>query len=336
MRRLFTILFAFMLGACGGSPLPPRPVHIMPTVAPLQRRAEPARMWAAFSAKPSKLNLEARGGSLLTVNIPTEGTIDLAGKPLFVLPLRLANIEQGNARADCHYLAVLASLTLQRPELLGNMFWAVDAGHVSGNFYQPIFNGRGQLVALDKTVVTVERRSVPGGAAVGVDGSTWVANCERLLLAYMNQSNLVFDWTVADFGSPAYDFALLGFRTFGASNSFDPASFSLIATTLSNRGAATVITNKVTDGSVIGSHCYALTSVNMRARTVTLWNVWGFPFNGNPALSDGTITLSAAVAAANIHDVILSDGPMWTIPPGMSPTDPQRWGAPPPVLPVVP
>jgi hypothetical protein len=218
---------------------------------------------------------------------------------LFVNGPSYSDVRQGLV-SDCYFLSSLAETALRNPTAIMNMFIVNGDGTYTVSFYN---GSRADYVTVDQQLPTSGGKLVFDGKGAGASdpkNELWVALAEKAYVQ-MNESGWIRPaaWgggqNVYTSISTGFGYMALGQITGQATDPLEsPVGSSLAAAFAA--GKSIVLTSTASPSSaVIGSHVYAVLSVDSTAQTVTLFNPWGL----NNSHDSGVITLTWPKIAAN-------------------------------------
>lgn len=248
--------------------------------------------------------------SVLAMTNPTDGAgyISAGNLPLFSAggPV-IHDVLQGQV-SDCYALACWAGMALLRPDTV-----VAQIARAAANI-RTRWNSGGVDTWLEQDAM------LPNSAARWME-NTWVAFYEKAYAYWRTRANT---YASLNFGNPTAPFGSLGWSNVGyfPSNS----AWSAAARAISGNFPVAVLTvAKVSGAPLVGSHAYALVSVNTD-NTLSLYNPWGIDGVGDGSNSDdGVVTITLAQALANLSYVVCTTGytqptlppekPMMSVPP---------------------
>lgn len=268
---------------------------------------------AAFYPNPGAASLasnEAIAGSrdLGADDLPDPKPVGVTGAATYTgfsgLPLfptagpRATDVKQGWI-GDCYFLAPLASLAQENPDLIRRLVVELGDGTYAVRFRK---DGSSVYVRVDNELVIWNGGTTPLYAKLGPEGAMWVAIVEK---AFANFRRGEGTYASIDRGWMNEAFGALGFasETFPRINGEAIDVLARAKTELDKGAAVTWATGHIPAGvPLIGDHVYTIDDVQLDAEGqpafIRLLNPWGFDGAGNDGADDGYVTLTAAQAAS--------------------------------------
>lgn len=273
---------------------------------------------------------EALGGSSYAVDMPPGGPVSTEiNGPLFTRRPVFADYVQSPRFLTCHMLACQQGMVFRNPERVGAMV-REEGFTVTGDYYLPTWNVRGEVVSVLKNSYTVDR-TVPSDAD-SVNVSTYVPLWMKTYAAMQG------GWgTLLSPQDPYYDMLNLGYNA----ELLGKPPLSVLRNKLVEINERKDFTVVVTHSDALWlpkAHVMLVVDYSPKTNRVYLVNSWGVDgptVSGNP--NDGYIDLPL--------DKVLSDSHGWRCThgtyvkwPSTSPSDPKNWGppTPPPPSPLQP
>ncbi len=258
------------------------------------------------------------------------GLVDLGGLPLFPPFLGTADVHQGVFQ-NCYVEACTLGMLAKFPRLLGFMLRRQGSGIVEQSFYSPTYGmvqGRMALISNGEWKVSVDGYMPIGANRYGA--SSYVNYLEKLWVAWCGVQSGVYSWAMAERGYPGSVLNAWGFDLTYLGRGFPVASIDAVASKPSEIAIMT------TNADVMGGHCLCVHAIDRQIGMATILNPWGsdgiFADNQN----DGTIQIPLSQLDAITNNVVMTNGIIWTVPNGPSPTDPKRVQVPPKPSPLQP
>ncbi len=255
------------------------------------------------------------------------GLVNLGGLPLFPPFLGFGDVRQG-VFANCYVEACTLGMLAKYQRLLGFMVRSQGGGIFEQSFYQPSYNAKGQVSA------TNERRlSVDGFMPIGANrygAASYVNYLEKLWVAWCGVSLGTYSWAAAERGFPGAVLSAWGFIVRYMGMGFPDATVQAVA---DKPGEIAVLT---TNMDFLGGHSMCVTAIDRLRGLATVLNPWGVDGVFGDAQDDGVIQIPLRDLDAMTNNVVLTDGVIWTVPSGPSPTDPKRLPVPPKTSPLQP
>jgi hypothetical protein len=228
------------------------------------------------------------GSMNLTIYTPPTGTAaatdptasgtytSFASNPLFsVAGPSETDVKQGSL-GDCYYVASLAATAASDPNRIRQSI--CDLGN--GSYAIEFTNGNGvpTYVRVDADLPTTASGALTYGAGLGAQGSTWVALMEKAFAIVRTGADTYA--SIAS-GMPGEALADLGATQL---TTLAPATAAQLLADIN----ADLLLKGDAACYVMGGHCYAVSSVNLTAGTVTLYNPYGSytTITGQQALQD--------------------------------------------------
>ncbi len=224
---------------------------------------------------------------------------EFTGLPLFpTAGPQATDVKQGWI-GDCYFLAPLASLAQENPDLIRRLVVELGDGTYAVRFRR---DGGSVYVRVDNDLVISNGVMTPLYAKLGPEGAMWVAIVEKAFANFRRgegtYASLHSGWMNEAFGA-------LGFasETFYGTNG-EPIDVLARAKTELNKGAAvTWATGSIPAGiPLIADHVYTIDDVQLDAEGqpafIRLLNPWGSDGGGNDGADDGYVTLTAAQGAS--------------------------------------
>ncbi len=224
---------------------------------------------------------------------------DFSGLPLFpTAGPQATDVKQGRI-GDCYFLAPLASLTQENPDLIRRLVIELGDGTYAVRFRK---DGGSVYVRVDNDLVTWRGGTTPLYAQLAPEGAMWVAIVEK---AYANFRRGEGTYASIDRGWMREGYGALGV----ASEAFprihaEPIDvLARVRTELDKGAAMTWATDRVPAGvPLIDYHVYMIDDVQLdadgRPASIRLLNPWGTDGAGNDGADDGYVTLTAAQGAS--------------------------------------
>jgi Ca2+-binding RTX toxin-like protein len=204
---------------------------------------------------------------------------------------KLTDINQG-ILGDCWFVATLASVARTKPQFIRNM--VVDLG--DGTFAVQLFSGptsQRMFVRVDADL-WVNEENQPIFARFGTNGCLWAPIVEKA-------AALLYGGTygVLDNDRPEHAMTALGISHKGLG-----LPMMILLKSQLDGGGALVASSKGSDkhvmwgGQIVSNHAYAVTAVDVKKNTVTIYNPWGTDTGGgthdwyDASGNDGFITIT--------------------------------------------
>lgn len=230
--------------------------------------------------------------------VPSMVYADFSGLPLFssIGPLA-TDVGQGQI-GDCYFLAPLASLAQQNPDLIRRL--VVELG--DGTFAVRFESGGTAYVRVDADLPTWRGETNPVYAALGAEGSMWVALIEKAF-AFIRRGEATYASIDGGWLDEAYPLLGVTAKSINRDNTLSIDALARIKTELDAGAAMTWATYRVPAGiPLVSYHAYSIDAVHLdaagRPSGLRLLNPWGTDGMGDDGADDGYITLTAQQAAA--------------------------------------
>ncbi len=258
------------------------------------------------------------------------GLVDLGGLPLFPPFLGTADVHQG-VFANCYVEACTLGVLAKYQRLLGFMLRRQGGGIVEQSFYSPTYGmaqGRMAIISNGEWKVSVDGYMPVGANRYGA--SSYVNYLEKLWVAWCGVQSGVYSWALAERGYPGSVLNAWGFDLTYLGRGFPAASIDTVASRPSEIAILT------TNADVMGGHCLCVHAIDRRGGMATILNPWGSDGIFTDNANDGTIQIPLSQLDAITNNVVMTNGLIWTVPNGPSPTDPKRVPVPPKASPLQP
>ena len=231
--------------------------------------------------------------------------VDYSATPLFSSPLSIHDVHQGRL-ADCYYLAVIAGIIFQRPDLIPHIIGRYDAAHAKGFFYIPDNYPKVNIMEIG-----VDTLLETGDAAVIT--STYVPLLEKMYVWFRGGRQGNNTWASLNWGYEGSALMDLGF-TYSWLSTMDTALDVKVAAVLSSTPPQMVYmgtNSNIVNAPLIGSHVYAVIGVNLAANpaqsTFLVYNPWGVDgAGGDSDPNDGCVTLTVSQLQGNSSYLTIS------------------------------
>lgn len=211
--------------------------------------------------------------------------------------IRADCVNQGQV-PDCWFIAPLASIAVERPELR-----AALVKKENGKFVITMrdFNKNTVEITVDGMLGDSQNRPSPS------TGEIWaclVEKAEAFGRYYIDGVTPVPNtFASVGWGFPGEAFNHLGFD-YTSISLFDPNIATAVRAGLARKDCMAICTGQ-TDGSLVSSHCYFVYDCKPDG-TMTLGNPWNFDASGNDGVDDGFVTVSLGTVRNNCSSICIT------------------------------
>ncbi len=217
---------------------------------------------------------------------------NMSSQPLFVGGPQYNDIQQGNL-GDCYFMASLASMAAQNPNIVNQLVTSLGDGTYAVRFYR---NNQAVYVRVDGDLPVYSGTSL-AYARPAADGAIWAPLVEKAYAEFRcadnNYNSLNGGWMDAVYA----DITNQGGIDESTSGTSAASLASFISSELAGGHVLTAGTNSTSMGPFVGGHAYMVKSIATISGTtyVTVYNPWGFDgasYDSNP--SDGLLQVTLA------------------------------------------